>query len=474
MIVICTGCQARFRVADEKVGPRGAKVRCSRCRTVFVVKREEAPEPPRPAPGIELELTPGLPRHPPVRGPSGDLGGGASAPPLPAPVPQPTQAPDPFAAAGLYPAEPAQGPPDDPFVHLAERPAAAAPPPSPAESKPVGEPDPFAPPPADPFAAGSPGSAPSLPVTDLSQLLGAPAVAPQRPPSEQAGPFVSLATDLALEERPPPGPSAPFADPSDVLLADLGQMGLGGLGFEARSEEPLALATEKTGEKPAAAAPPGEPPLPPPLRPGPAVHHPIAEERPSQASSASPPLAQEPRLRATAVNALALVGLLAVALAFRMVLSGEAPLGPSALRPSNLLRALWVAPRHAGPFEVTGLTSSVYHQTSGGALLLVKGEVLSRAPGPVEAVRLEAELLRHGEVIARGAARAGAVPTPEEVDKAVDRAALEAMAAAVKERAPKVIAPGDRIGFLIPLGDAPENLAGTSVRVRAEAEGTTR
>ena len=471
MIVICTGCQARFRVADEKVGPRGAKVRCSRCRTVFVVKREEAPEPPRPAPGIELELTPGLPRHPQVRWPPGELGNSApSLPSSPAQVPQPTPAPDPFAAAGLYAAEPAPGAPDDPFVHLAERPAAAAPPPSPAEDKPQGESDPFAPPPADPFAAGSPGSAPSLPVTDLSQLLGAPAVAPQRPPSEQAGPFVSLATDLALEERPPPGPSAPFADPSDVLLADLGQMGQGGLGFEARSEEPLALATEKTGEK-AAAAPPGEAPQPPPLRPGP-VRHPIAEERPSPASP--PALAQEPRLRATAVNALALVGLLAVALAFRMVLSGEAPLGPSALRPSNLLRALWVAPRHTGPFEVTGLTSSVYHQTSGGALLLVKGEVLSRAPGPVEAVRLEAELLRHGEVIARGAARAGAVPTPEEVDKAVDRAALEAMAAAVKGRAPKVIAPGDRIGFLIPLGDAPEDLAGTSVRVRAEAEGTTR
>jgi predicted Zn finger-like uncharacterized protein len=39
MIVICTRCQARFRVADEKIGPRGAKVRCSKCQTIFVVHR---------------------------------------------------------------------------------------------------------------------------------------------------------------------------------------------------------------------------------------------------------------------------------------------------------------------------------------------------------------------------------------------------------------------------------------------------
>src|SRR5690242_17251376 len=37
MIVICTKCQAKFRVADDKIGPRGAKVRCSKCQTVFLV-----------------------------------------------------------------------------------------------------------------------------------------------------------------------------------------------------------------------------------------------------------------------------------------------------------------------------------------------------------------------------------------------------------------------------------------------------
>ena len=42
MIVTCTKCQAKFRVADEKIGPRGAKVRCSKCQTVFLVRPEGA------------------------------------------------------------------------------------------------------------------------------------------------------------------------------------------------------------------------------------------------------------------------------------------------------------------------------------------------------------------------------------------------------------------------------------------------
>ena len=40
MIVHCTSCQAKFRIADEKIGPRGAKARCSRCQTVFAVHRD--------------------------------------------------------------------------------------------------------------------------------------------------------------------------------------------------------------------------------------------------------------------------------------------------------------------------------------------------------------------------------------------------------------------------------------------------
>ncbi len=40
MIIQCAACQVRFKVADEKVTERGVRVRCTRCKTVFVVRRE--------------------------------------------------------------------------------------------------------------------------------------------------------------------------------------------------------------------------------------------------------------------------------------------------------------------------------------------------------------------------------------------------------------------------------------------------
>jgi hypothetical protein len=86
-------------------------------------------------------------------------------------------------------------------------------------------------------------------------------------------------------------------------------------------------------------------------------------------------------------------------------------------------------------------------------------------------VRVEAELVRDGEVLARGEGRAGAVPTPDEVDRVTDHAALEELATALARRAPRSVAPGDRLSFLVTLGDTPADVAGTTVRVRAEAEG---
>lgn len=48
MIAACPQCRTRFRLAREKLGPQGARIRCSSCQTVF---RVQAPEsaPPTPA-----------------------------------------------------------------------------------------------------------------------------------------------------------------------------------------------------------------------------------------------------------------------------------------------------------------------------------------------------------------------------------------------------------------------------------------
>ena len=189
-------------------------------------------------------------------------------------------------------------------------------------------------------------------------------------------------------------------------------MSFGGAAFESGpvgplsgAEESLALATDPTPgpaeERLAAPAPASGPfPEPAPRRMAPAPA--LEEDDRLQAGLAHPGTLAAPRLRSAAVNALALVALLAIALGFRVVLRGDASLGPSALRPSTLLRALRRAPPTPGAFEVAGVRSGVFPQSSGGTVLFVRGEVVSRALTPVGGVRVEAELVRDGQVLARG------------------------------------------------------------------------
>ena len=52
MIIQCPECQARFKLADEKIKPEGTKVRCSKCQHIFTVT------PPEPEPAPEFDETP--------------------------------------------------------------------------------------------------------------------------------------------------------------------------------------------------------------------------------------------------------------------------------------------------------------------------------------------------------------------------------------------------------------------------------
>ena len=61
MIACCPKCSARYRVDADRVGVDGAKLRCTKCAAVFLVRgprpREEAPEPaPAPSP-VEETVT---------------------------------------------------------------------------------------------------------------------------------------------------------------------------------------------------------------------------------------------------------------------------------------------------------------------------------------------------------------------------------------------------------------------------------
>src|SRR5580658_1903887 len=55
MIVKCASCQTRFKIGDDKVTEKGVKVRCTKCGTIFTVRKGDAPaalEPGKAAPTI--------------------------------------------------------------------------------------------------------------------------------------------------------------------------------------------------------------------------------------------------------------------------------------------------------------------------------------------------------------------------------------------------------------------------------------
>ena len=110
MEVRCDKCQARYRVADEKIGPQGLTMKCGKCGNQFRVSREAAP-------GATVANQPPVPSRPPA----------TPAPTKPAPAPAPKR-PQPesgatimFGQSPVTPARPAATKPP-----TAARPPAAA------------------------------------------------------------------------------------------------------------------------------------------------------------------------------------------------------------------------------------------------------------------------------------------------------------------------------------------------------------
>lgn len=57
MVIECTECHTRFKLADDKVKPGGTRVRCSKCKQIFtVMPPEPAPAPPPATPPREEEI----------------------------------------------------------------------------------------------------------------------------------------------------------------------------------------------------------------------------------------------------------------------------------------------------------------------------------------------------------------------------------------------------------------------------------
>lgn len=94
MIVQCPKCDAKYNLPDGKIGPDGAKLRCGKCKHVFLAgKKAVAPPPPPPPPAPESEA-PGL-EDDLFSGIEDDLFGDEDASPAPAaPKAAPKAAPE--------------------------------------------------------------------------------------------------------------------------------------------------------------------------------------------------------------------------------------------------------------------------------------------------------------------------------------------------------------------------------------------
>jgi predicted Zn finger-like uncharacterized protein len=483
MIVVCSGCSAKFRVADEKVGPRGARLRCSKCQTIFSVQRPvEVPPPDAPPTDGQAEPV-AAPTPPPRAGPPPlprrhttldaravfevDLEPQRGAAPAPvdpfAPPPHPPApldrvdlAADPFA-----PAPGGAAPPEDPFAPPATA-AADLDPFALAAAAPVGlleddrSPGAAAPPPPA-FSALSGGSG-SLSLEELTT-----------PPARRMRPSIDLAPMPMIGASEDPFASTAPLDPG---LSELGD------GVHATAEPGPGPGTGSWGT----AAPPRpddhvEPPLQlDPFTAAAVAADPLAVDEPRRAAVPLPPeepTAEQPialasfGIRDMLVNAMALAALLVLVLAILVVWRGG--LAPSdALRPSAILAAL--APRPpSGVLSVSGVTSGLYERARGSPLLFVRGTVISRAATPLEGVRVLVEVVRDGAVLARGEVPAGAVPGPEALYGAVDGAALSRALAEAAAPGGARLAPGASAPFLVAFDDDPASLAGASLRVRPAA-----
>jgi len=420
MIIICPSCQTRFRLASDRIGPSGARIRCSACKAVF-----------RLAPSGEVTPEGGAEA---VRSPSGPDQATRTARPGPdrgdAALPG-----DPFA-----PAATAVPPPGDPLARAR---------------------DPFADDPftaslgPDPFSPGVPAMPPPLRVERAAEALQATVAAAAANPS-----FATPAIDpgaLALEDSsPPPPPRAsppplPAREPTPepdffrVAAASVADMPIREPDVESAS--PLRTPAPDHGPAPVPSAP-----------------EPVSRDAGASAdvggltaTAALPRLRRRTRVSTLAANSLSL-GLLLALTAGLLAWRGD------------LRRSLRVATGRGGgdTVETAGVRAGLYDTSAGPAVLVVRGEVRSRggARGPV---RVRVALVEGSRTVASAEALAGASASPEEVfaiSSAQDAAALRR---AMDARAARGFPPGAAAPFLVLFPAPVPDLSGLEVRTTVDA-----
>lgn len=515
MIVQCTQCRARFRVADDKVPDRGVKVRCTKCATIFKVTRADAVESTgrqtaaRDTFGLAAEPTPSPKPAPRPAFNDFDLGldlGQAPAPSAPAApevttprqghaghVPHTSPAPSfnlppmpPMPAVGAsaqdhsaFDAAVAGG--HDPFADLDfDQPAPAPPPPPPAAP-----PAPASEPLDDPYAQSSFAS--NDPFAELADQN-----------AQAAGPSASFEDDPFAEP-----PAAPQEDP----FADAG--GLDDDPFAAASQATDPFAGHAAGEDPFAHAAPASDdgfaaPQPPseqlPTRSGghefdfaeqsvgPALDLNLAEGRPSPGEPSGTEVAQ--------INLAAKVGEttssraparrsvrreLASAL-FNVVSAGivgfAALVAIASLRSPRELAVedlgfnlVWIALGYEQPvvedslLRAVDVHSGTYLTRSGNELFYVRGKASNASSAARAAVHVAVEVVQGDKLLGRAESLARLDPGPEALYALDSRDNTELQRKLAQKAPPLALDARDSAPFVAVFPLTARQLEGAEVRV---------
>jgi predicted Zn finger-like uncharacterized protein len=260
MIVECAQCHTKFKIADEKITPRGVKVRCSKCKNMFVVKPdgveavpEEPPEEKAEGVPVDISKAPTRVESRPPRVPSSEKQFPLPPPPVPAGAGPgledkigldfgaPTPAPE------RLPSKLPEPPPLDQMATMPTRPPPRATPPSPVPA-------------ASPFA-DKPAAAPAK--SDLGNSLFGDLSLEQeakKPLVEPKGPRTAFATKAMPPPPPPPSVAPPPPDDDPFAGIDV-------------SAPPATAGTPPAAEKP----PPWAEPASADLKSGEAVGKPTKD-----------------------------------------------------------------------------------------------------------------------------------------------------------------------------------------------------
>lgn len=460
MIVKCEQCQTRFKIPDEKVTPKGVKVRCTRCGHTFrVSSADQGPTQQVPSlqPGAADPFSrfgqPSLPPPAEVTRPGVfALGVEASR--------QPELAPPPFPAAAPRPAVE----PHDPFDFGSLRPPGASLPSMPAVAPaPSAPPAPAAPAAFDFAAFAAPGAPPPPPAPARSPPVRPQTASPVGGGSFDFGPPPASqppAADAlpAFDFGPPPAPAAPaspapgavdgfFAATENAkqLLPDVDA---------ATARAMFDLPAPEDSPAPQVVAPPAPPPIEPPPR---------TETATIPVTRAEPPPPRGRGVVGVIVNLL-----IAVLLVAGLMLVGSAFLNEGKVSSESLsLSALRNTFAPDVQFVVHDVSNGLYDTRTGRPIFYVRGEVVNRSSSAVR-ISVKAELIEGSSALRTEQSSAGQPASPEELFSIDGREALEALVARVEHRAPVVEAQGSA-PFVVLFPEFPPDLK--SFRVRVSARG---